>query len=110
MRDNGEITTEINENIQNRHYKGTSEYKTFLASGVEKSYFIVPMSELQQILNEKFSTGSIRFDRAGVPREIFDCGKPVAYDTELKRKTSFVKAHYSKNKTHLSPHTPNEKD
>ena len=110
MRDKGEVTTTINKNIQNRHYKDTSEYKTFLSDGVEKSYFIIPQSELQKILDEKFATGEVRIDKAGVPRETFDCGKIVAYDTEMKCYTSFVKVHYSKKKTHLSPYTPDEKE
>ena len=107
---NGEVTLKINENIQNRHYQGTNEYKSYLAIGIEKSYFTVPQSELQDILYNKNTTGSIRIDKSGVAREIFDCGKPVAYDTNLKRNTSFVKVHYSKEKTHLSPHKPNRRN
>ena len=95
---NGEVTLKIN------------EYKSYLAIGIEKSYFTVPQSELQDILYNKNTTGSIRIDKSGVAREIFDCGKPVAYDTNLKRNTSFVKVHYSKEKTHLSPHTPNRRN
>lgn len=110
MIENGDVTLKINETIQNRHYKGTKEYNDFLRDGVEKSYFTVPQTELQKILNEKNTTGSIRIDRAGVAREIFDCGKPVAYDTQLKVNTSFVKVHYSKKKTHLSPHTPDRRN
>lgn len=53
MIESGEVSLQINANIQNRHYKGTSEYKTFSADGIEKSYFNVPQSELQQLLNEK---------------------------------------------------------
>ena len=107
---NGDVTLKINETIQNRHYKGTKEYNDFLKNGVEKSYFTVPQTELQKILNEKNTTGSIRIDRAGVAREIFDCGKPVAYDTQLKVNTPFVKVHYSQKKTHLSPHTPDRRN
>ena len=105
---NGDVTLTINPDIQNRHYQGTSAYKTFLAKGTEESYFLVPQSELQEILNQRYATGSVRIDRAGVPREIFDCGKELAYDTKLKKYTSFVKVHYSKTKTHLSPYTPND--
>lgn len=107
---NGDVTLKINETIQNRHYKGRKEYNDFLKNGVEKSYFTVPQTELQKILNEKNTTGSIRIDRAGVAREIFDCGKPVAYDTQLKVNTPFVKVHYSQKKTHLSPHTPDRRN
>lgn len=105
---NGDVTLTINPDIQNRHYQGTSAYKTFLAKGTEESYFLVSQSELQEILNQRYATGSVRIDRAGVPREIFDCGKELAYDTKLKKYTSFVKVHYSKTKTHLSPYTPND--
>ncbi len=105
---NGDVTLTINPDIQDRHYQGTSAYKTFLAKGTEESYFLVSQSELQEILNQRYATGSVRIDRAGVPREIFDCGKELAYDTKLKKYTSFVKVHYSKTKTHLSPYTPND--
>ena len=81
---NGDVTLTINPDIQDRHYQGTSAYKTFLAKGTEESYFLVPQSELQEILNQRYATGSVRIDRAGVPREIFDCGKELAYDTKLK--------------------------
>lgn len=107
MIENGEVSLQINANIQNRHYKGTSEYKTFSADGIEKSYFNVPQSELQQLLNEKAATGSVRIDSAGVAREIIDFGKNVGYDSKIKQETSFVKIHYSKRKTHMSPYTPN---
>ncbi|MDE5584688.1 MAG: hypothetical protein K2J08_13445 [Ruminococcus sp.] len=110
MEKNGEVSLQINSNIQNRHYKGTSEYKTFSADGIEKSYFNVPQSELQQLLNEKFATGSVRIDKAGVAREIIDFGKNVGYDTKTKQETSFVKVHYSKRKTHMSPYTPNSNE
>ena len=110
MIQNGDVTLTINETYQNRHYQGTKEYNDFLKNGVEKSYFTVPQTELQKILNKKTTTGSVRIDRAGVAREIFDCGKPVAYDTQLKVYTSFVKVHYSKKNTHLSPHTPNRRN
>lgn len=104
---NGDITSTINTNIQNRHYKGTNEYNSFLADGTEKSYFIIPQSELQKILDSKMGTGSVRIDRAGAITEVFDCGIDVGYDTKLKRNTSYVKVFYSKRKTHLTPYTPN---
>lgn len=104
----GQISLQINSNIQNRHYKGTSEYKTFSADGIEKSYFTVPQSELQQLLNEKAATGSVRIDKAGVPREVIDFEKNVGYDSKIKQETSLVKVHYSKRKTHMSPYTPDK--
>lgn len=104
----GQVSLQINSNIQNRHYKGTSEYKTFSADGIEKSYFTVPQSELQQLLNEKAATGSVRIDKAGVPREVIDFEKNVGYDSKIKQETSLVKVHYSKRKTHMSPYTPDK--
>ena len=108
MIQDGEVSLQINPNIQNRHYKGTSEYKTFSADGIEKSYFTVPQSELQQLLNEKATTGSVRIDKAGVPREVIDFEKKVGYDSKTEQETSFVKVHYTKRRTHMSPYTPNE--
>ena len=83
---NGDVSLVLNKTIQNRHYKGTKEYNDFVRNGVEKSYFTISQRELQKILIEKSTTGSIRIDRSGVAREIFDCEKLVAYDTRLKVK------------------------
>ena len=92
------------------HYQGTKQHDDYTKThdGVEKSYFTVPMSELQSILDEKFATGRVHIFSGGKITEIFDCEKIVGYDTFLKKETSFVKVHYSKQKTHMVPHVKNE--
>lgn len=107
MIENGEVTTTINETIQNRHFKNTDEYKSYLLQGTEKSYFTIPQSELQVILNEKAATGDVVIGKTGIVKETFDTGRgDIAFDTLLKRNTSFVKVFYSKHKTHMTPFSP----
>lgn len=106
----GELTTTIYVPKQELHYQGTKQHEDYTKThgGIEKSYFTVPISELQSILDEKFATGRVHIFSDGKITEIFDCGKIVGYDTLLKRETSFVKVHYSKLKTHMVPHVKNE--
>lgn len=105
----GELTKTIYAPKQELHYQGTKQHEDYTKThgGIEKSYFTVPISELQSILDEKFATGRVHIFSDGKITEIFDCGKIVGYDTLLKRKTSFVKVHYSKLKTHMVPHVKN---
>ncbi len=107
---NGEISLELNPQIQNRHYKGTKEYNDFLSRGTEKSYFNVPMSELQSFVKENASKGELFFSSKGVVRERFFFKENAAYDTKLKKLTSYITVHYSKNRTHVSPYTPRIKE
>ena len=106
MIQNGNVTLEINRNVQNRHYVGTNEYNSFLAIGIEKSYFTVTQSELQQFLNDNATTGKIFINSAGDVKERLNFGKTVGYDTLLKQETTWVTVFYSKKKTHLSPYSP----
>ena len=106
----GELTKNIYKPKQEIHYRGTHQYEDFAKKhGVEKSYFTVPINELQNILDKKFATGRVHIDRAGTITEIFDCEKEIGFDTLLSQKNTFVKVHYSKNNTHLVPHVINTK-
>lgn len=107
---NGDVTLEINEIIQNRHYKGTKEYNEFLKNGVEKSYFTVPQSELQDFLYKNATKGKIFISSAGDVKERFDFDKPIAFDTVLKRETTWATVSYSKKTTHFSPYSPMPKE
>ena len=107
---NGDVTLEINEIIQNRHYKGTKEYNEFLKNGVEKSYFTVPQSELQDFLYKNATKGKIFISSAGDVKERFDFDKPIAFDTVLKRETTWATVSYSKKRTHFSPYSPMPKE
>ncbi|MBR1592826.1 MAG: phage portal protein [Ruminococcus sp.] len=108
MINNGDVSLDINTDVQNRHYKGTYEYNAFLERGVEKSYFNVPQSDLQSFLNKNATTGDIYFDNKGGVKEVLKFEDNVAYDTKVKANTSYVTAHYSKNRTHLASYTPKE--
>lgn len=107
---NGDVTLKINEIIQNRHYKGTKEYNEFLKNGVEKSYFTVPQSELQDFLYKNATKGKIFISSAGDVKERFDFDKPIAFDTVLKRETTWATVSYSKKRTHFSPYSPMPKE
>ncbi len=102
---NGEISLDLNPEMQNRHYKGTKEYNDFLARGIEKSYFNVPVSDLQTFVKANASKGELFFGSNGVVRERFYFKENAAYDTKLKKPTSYITVHYSKNRTHASPYT-----
>ena len=110
MIDDGDVTLKINEIIQNRHYKGTKEYNDFLENGVEKSYFTVSQSELQDFLYKNATKGKIFISSAGDVKERFDFEKPVAFDTVLKRETTWATVSYSKKRTHFSPYSPMPKE
>ena len=106
MIDDGDVTLELNETMQNRHYKGTNEYNSFLAIGVEKSYFTVPQSELQDFLYRNATKGEVYISSAGDAKERFNFGKVVAFDTKLQKETTWLTAIYSKKRTHFSPYSP----
>lgn len=108
--DNGNISLVINKEVQNRHYKDTNEYSDYLNRGIEKSYFNIPQDKLQNFLNQKYATGDVRKSRNGAITEILDYGENIAYDTKLEKDTSFVKAHYSKDRTHLVPFSPKDEE
>ena len=110
MIDDGDVTLKLNETIQNRHYKGTNEYNSFLAIGVEKSYFTVPQSELQDFLYKNATKGKIFISSAGDVKKRFDFDKPIAFDTVLKRETTWATVSYSKKRTHFSPYSPTPKE
>ena len=106
MIDDGDVTLELNETMQNRHYKGTNEYNSFLAIGVEKSYFTVSQSELQDFLYRNATKGEVYISSAGDAKERFNFGKVVAFDTMLQKETTWLTAIYSKKRTHFSPYSP----
>lgn len=108
---NGEISLNINQTIQDRHIRGTEVYNSYLAQGIEKSYFNVPPEKLQIILKDNFKKGKIFISNGGIISERYDTHiENLAFDTKLKRNTSYVKASYSLNRTHLCPFSPKNKN
>ena len=107
----GTVSLTINPEVQNRHFYGTSERQEFLDRGIEKSYFLpdITMEILQDFLNHNYATGEVHF-YPNKTEEIFDFGHDIAFDTLLERNTSFVKAQYSKRRTHFYPYSPKKED
>ncbi|MBR1554723.1 MAG: hypothetical protein IJ644_04935 [Oscillospiraceae bacterium] len=108
----GTVSLTINPEVQNRHFYGTSERQEFLDRGIEKSYFLpdVTIETLQDFLNQNAGTGAVKFSKNGKIEEKLDFGRDVAFDTLLKRNTSFLKVQYSKKRTHFFPYSPKKED
>lgn len=106
----GEISLTINTDVQNRHFLGTAEYEKFSDRNIQKSYFLsdVTLKDLQEFLLSNAGKGSITVQRDGTITETFDFGKDVAFDTRLQNNTRYLKAKYSKTRTHFSPYSPME--
>lgn len=104
----GEISTQLNPEVQNRHFFGTKERQEFLDRGIEKSYFLpdVTLETLQNFLNENVGTGVLHINKKGNIEEIFNFGRDIAYDTKLDRNTPYIKVLYSKKRTHFFPYSP----
>ena len=114
---NNRISLDINPEMQNRHLRGTKEYEENLARRFEKSYFNVDekdypkfTAELQSFLKSNATSGAVYTDSRGNVTEVLKYKKNSGYDTRLKQSTSYIKAFYSKSRTHVSPHTPKPKN
>lgn len=81
-------------------------YNEFLERGIEKSYFYVPVPELQTFVKANASKGELFFGSNGAIIERFYFKENAAYDTKLMKPTSYITLHYSKNRTHASPYSP----
>lgn len=98
----GEISLDINPEMQNRHIFGTKEY-------IEgRSYFTVSTEELQNIINTKYATGKVAIFKNGQIKETIFVDKVIGVDKDLYGKeyeTNGLKIHYSKSRTHAVPHS-----
>lgn len=97
----GEISLEINPEMQNRHVLGTKEY-------IEgRSYITIKTEELQNIINNKHATGRVTISKSGQIKETIFVDKIIGIDKTLdgtEFETNGLKIHYSKSRTHAVPH------
>ena len=108
MERNGDISITINQEMQRRHFYGTDEYSRFVDDdGVGKSYFYEEYDYewLQSFLRERFASGKIYFSGSNV-NEVFEYSEELAFDTRVNAPTRFIKAIYSRTRTHFTPYTP----
>ena len=97
----GELSLNINPEMQNRHIWGTKEY-------IEgRSYITISTEELQEIINNNYATGKVTIFKSGQIKETIFLDKIVGVDKDmdgLEVETNGLKIHYSKSRTHAVPH------
>lgn len=100
---NGELTLTLNSEKQKPHILGTEEYD----ESKNKSYFDISQEELQELLNDNYSTGEIRVKKNGQIKETIefdkDIGVVVDSDGNVIGRTNRATIHYSKKRTHIVP-------
>lgn len=101
--ENGEISLDLNPEKQNPHIYGSSAYN----EKEHKSYFTVPIEELQEIVNRYHGTGEIMIKPNGQMKEILEVDKEIGVvvndgGTPIG-KTNRITVHYSKKRTHVVP-------
>ena len=101
--ENGEISLDLNPEKQNPHIYGSSAYN----KKEHKSYFTVPIEELQEIVNRYHGTGEIMIKPNGQMNEILEVDKEIGVvvndDGTPIGKTNRITVHYSKKRTHVVP-------
>lgn len=107
--ESGEISLTINQDVQDRHIKGTKAYEENLKNGVEKSYYYNP-ERLQDFLNKNANTGQVFVFKDGNVTEVFEDNQLRAFDTKLRQDTNVSKVSYSKRRTHFKPFSPKGKN
>lgn len=98
----GEISLNINFEMQNRHILGTNEYTE------GRSYFTVSAQKIQSIINTKYATGKVAVFKNGQIKETIFADEIIGVDKGLdgeERKTNALKIHYSKSRTHAVPYS-----
>lgn len=102
----GDIKLEINREKQNRHIRGTNDYKE------GRSYLTISVEEAQKIINQYHATGDININKNGQIREIVCCRKEIGVSisqfTREETPTIYGKIHYSKTGTHIVPYKENQ--
>lgn len=97
------ITTTLNEDKQNPHILNAKGY----SAEDHKSFFTVPLSELQKIVNEEHLTGIIFIKKNGQIKETIVIPEGIAYVVTPEGKnlgtTNRATIHYSKKRTHIVP-------
>lgn len=109
----GQVVTKLNKTAQSKHRKGSEEYESVVANGNKPSFITVSNMEVQQIINQKSTTGKVHKAKDGQFRETIDCGKIIGEYVDLNTGKSFETSratiHYSKKGTHIVPTIPEKK-
>lgn len=98
----GEISLDINPEMQNRHMLGTKEYTA------GRSYFTVSTQKIQSIINTKYATGKVTVFKNGQIKETVFVDEIIGVDKDIDGKEHMangLKIHYSKYRTHAVPHS-----
>ena len=99
--------TKVNVGQQNKHIPGTNEYKNALNNGQTKSIMYGDANDIQNLLNDKASTG----DFIGANKERVNFGQVIGQyvdpDTGVGVETTIGIIHYGKKGAHIVPARPN---
>ena len=99
--------TKVNVGQQNKHIPGTNEYKNALNNGQTKSIIYGDANDIQNLLNDKASTG----DFIGANKERVNFGQVIGQyvdpDTGVGVETTIGIIHYGKKGAHIVPARPN---
>ncbi len=97
------LTTKLNPEKQNPHIFGTKEYNPEST----KSYFVIPLDEIQKIVDLKHLAGIIYVSAKGQVKETIEIPDGVAFHIDEnginRGTTNRATIHYSKKRTHIVP-------
>lgn len=101
--ESGELTIVLNPDKQNPHIYGSNSYDP----ANNKSYFTIPLNELQNIVSSKYATGTVYIKPNGQIKEIISLGNDIGvYIDEngtIHGTSNRITIHYSKKRTHVVP-------
>ena len=108
----GEISLKLNPEKQNAHILSAPGYDP----AENKSYFTIPLEEIQEIVNQYYGTGEVTIGRNGIKNAKeyitvpYDLGVCVTKSGEILGKTNLFRVHYSKSRTHAVPAKKEEQE
>ena len=94
----------LNPEKQNAHILSAPGYDP----AENKSYFTIPLEEIQEILNQYYGTGEVLVKKSGQIKEIIKAEKSFGVCVDEKTgepicSTNEAVIHYSKKRTHIVP-------
>lgn len=101
----GEISLKLNPEKQNAHILSAPDYDP----AENKSYFTIPLEEIQELVNQYYGTGEVTIGRNGIKNAKeyitvpYDLGVCVTKSGEILGKTNRFRVHYPKSRTHAVP-------
>lgn len=108
----GEISLKLNPEKQNAHILSAPGYDP----AENKSYFTIPLEEIQELVNQYYGTGEVTIGRNGIKNAKeyitvpYDLGVCVTKSGEILGKTNRFRVHYSKSRTHAVPAKKEEQE